>query len=167
MNKITKILISMIVITTIISDQVYANSSWHWVTTSPLTILPVAIIVTLLIEILGIKIFNTEFEIKKIVLVVTIANLVSFLAPYIERAYRFIPTTGGFSITSAFDKGPYYMILIGYLILTLIIEIPIVFILLKKESINRIRLILIIVIVNIITTGLVAVLERIACKGVW
>jgi hypothetical protein len=27
--------------------------------------------------------------------IVTLANLISFLAPYVERAYRFIPTSGG------------------------------------------------------------------------
>ncbi len=36
----------------------YANSSWHWVTTSPLTVLPCAVIFTLLIETIAVVKFG-------------------------------------------------------------------------------------------------------------
>lgn len=146
---------------------VYANSSWHWVTTSPMTVLPFAIIITLLIETISIAKFNNVRNIKKVFVIVSLANILSFLAPYAERAYRFILTTGGYSILSAFNKGPYYIVLIGYLFLTIIIELPTVFLFLKKEVSSRKKLILTIVISNITTTSIVAICERLFCIGKW
>ncbi len=146
---------------------VYANSSWHWVTTSPMTVLPFAIIITLLIETMSIVKFNNLRNIKKVFVIVSLANILSFFAPYVERAYRFIPTTGGYSILSAFNKGPYYIVLIGYLFLTIIIELPTVFLFLKKEVSNRKKLMLTIVISNITTTSIVAICERLICVGKW
>lgn len=146
---------------------VYINSSWHWLTTSPMTILPFAIIITLLIEIISISKFNDINNIKKVSIVITLANLLSFLAPYLERAYRFIPTSGGYSLSGAFNKGPYYIILAGYLLLTILIELPTVFLFLQKTASNRKKLILTIICSNIITTGIVAILERLICIGRW
>ena len=98
---------------------------------------------------------------------VGLANLLSFIAPYLERAYRFIPTSGGFSISAAFNKGPYYMILFGYLALTVIVELPVVYLMLRKESLNKKNLLLSILLSNIVTTLLVAVIERVLCTGRW
>ncbi|MDD2480685.1 MAG: hypothetical protein PHC44_08665 [Lutispora sp.] len=151
----------------LLSSAVYANSSWHWVTISPLTVLPFAVIFTLLIEtILVVKLGKVSNN-KKTFAIVSLANLLSFLAPYLERAYRFIPTSGGYSILAAFDKGPYYMILGGYLFLTITVELPIVYFLLRKESLNKKRLIVAILSSNILTTLLVAICERMICMGRW
>lgn len=165
--KMGRILFLLLIMTLVFSKNIYANSSWVWLTTSPLTILPIAIIVTLFIEILGISKLNDIKRTKTIIFVVIIANIVSFIVPYIERANRFIPTTGGFSFTAAFNKGPYYIILIGYLLLTLIIEIPIVYLSLQKYVDEKLRLIITVITVNIITTAIVAILERIICVGQW
>ena len=145
----------------------YANSSWHWVTVSPMAAFPVAVVLTLLIETAGISKFNHIRNTKKVFVIVAIANMASFAVPYLERAYRFIPTSGGYSITAAFDKGPYYMVLSGYLLLTLIIEMPIVFLLLRKGAANEKRLAVTILTVNVMTTAVVAVLERVICRGRW
>lgn len=148
-------------------SDAYANSSWHWVTASPLKVLPFAIILTLLVETVSIAIFGKVADYKKVFVVVCLANLLSFLAPYLERAYRFIPTSGGFSITAAFDKGPYYIVLMGYLLLTIIVELPAVFLMLRKDSANKNNLIASILLSNIVTTLLVAVSERMICQGRW
>lgn len=146
---------------------VYANSSWHWITTSPMTILPVAIILTLVIEIVAIiKIAKVKSH-KKVFWVVTFVNLLSYLAPYIERAYRFIPTAGNFNLFAAFNKGPYYIILSGYLLLTIIIEVPVAFFLLRKDVKNHKKLAISILGANVITTLVVAVIERMVCIGQW
>jgi len=145
----------------------YANSSWHWITSSPLKVLPFAIVITLLIETIAVVKLGKVANSKKVFLIVSLANLLSFLAPYFERAYRFIPTSGGFSILAAFNKGPYYIVLVGYLLLTIIVELPIVYFLLRKNTKNRINLIVSILMSNIITTILVAVCERIICVGQW
>lgn len=166
-HKAIRVFTICLISTMLISKTAYANSSWIWLTTSPMGILPIAIIVTLLIEVFGIsKVCNIR-KVKKVILVVFLANIISFIYPYLERAYRFIPTSGGFSITAAFEKGPYYMVLSGYLLLTLIIEMPVVYSFLKKEVNSKKKLISMILTVNIITTILVAVFERIICIGQW
>ena len=145
----------------------YANSSWHWLTVSPMTVLPFAVILTLFIETVAITKLGQVKDYKKVLLVVGLANTLSFLAPYIERAYRFIPTSGGFSLMAAFNKGPYYMVLMGYLFLTLLVELPVVYLLLRKMSSSKKKLFLGILLSNIVTTLIVAILERIICVGSW
>lgn len=144
-----------------------ANSSWHWVTASPLKVFPFAILFTLIIETAAIVLFGKVSDIKKSFIVVSMANLFSFLAPYVFRAYRFIPTSGGFNLLAAFNKGPYYIVLTGFLVLTLIVELPIVYFMLKKETKRKLGLAMSILASNIITTLLVAVCERQICIGRW
>ncbi len=145
----------------------YANSSWHWVTTSPMTVFPFAVILTLLIETFAMVKYGKVSNTKKSILVVGLANLLSFLAPYLERAYRFIPTSGGFSIFAAFNKGPYYMVLSGFLLLTVVIEFPLVYFLLKDHTTSKKSLFVSVLLSNIATTVIVAGLERLICIGRW
>ena len=165
--KIILIAICINIFLILFPSSVYANSSWHWVTVSPMVILPFAVIFTLFIETASVVKFGKVPNSKKVFLIVSLANLLSFIAPYLIRAYRFIPTSGGFSIMAAFNKGPYYMILSGYLILTIIVELPVVYRMLKKETSSKKSLITAILLSNIVTTLLVAVLERVICVGRW
>ena len=165
--KIILIAICINIFLILFPSSVYANSSWHWVTVSPMVVLPFAIIFTLLIETASVVKFGKVANSKKAFLVVALANLLSFIAPYLVRAYHFIPTSGGFSIMAAFNKGPYYMILSGYLILTIIVELPVVYQMFKKATSNKKSLITAILLSNIVTTLLVAVFERIICVGRW
>jgi hypothetical protein len=144
-----------------------ANSSWHWVTVSPLKVLPFAVFFTLLIETAAVVFVGKTVDIKKTFIVVTLANIFSFLAPGFFRAYRFIPTSGAFSLYAAFNKGPYYIILTGYLVLTLLVELPVVYFSLRKEARNKWSFIISIITSNIITTVLVAICERQICIGRW
>lgn len=165
--RLSNVMILSISFLILFQGDAYANSSWHWVTVSPLKVLPFAVVVTLLAETFAvIKIGRTE-DAKRVFLVVGCANLFSFLAPYIERAYRFIPTSGGFSITAAFNKGPYYMVLAGYLLLTVIVELPVVYLLLRRNAGSKRGLVISILVSNIITTLFVAVCERLICIGQW
>lgn len=161
------ILIFTALFTCIFSTVSFANSSWHWVTASPLKVLPFAIFFTLIIETFAIALLGKVAETKKAFIIVCLANLISFLAPYIFRAYRFIPTSGGFNLLAAFNKGPYYIVLTGYLILTLIVELPIVYLFLKKYAKAPMGLAISIISSNIITTLLVAICERQICVGRW
>ena len=145
----------------------YANSSWHWVTTSPMTVFPLAVIITLLIETFAVVKYGKVSNTRKSIMIIGIANLLSFLAPYLERAYRFIPTSGGFSIFAAFNKGPYYMVLSGFLLLTVVIELPLVYFLLKDHTTSKKCLLVSILLSNIATTVIVAGLERLICIGRW
>lgn len=150
------------------ASAAYANSSWHWVTTSPMTVLPFAIIFTLLIETVGVVRLGKVEDSKKAMKIIALANIISFIAPYMERAYRFRAVSSGISLLFAvFDKGPYYMILSGYLLLTVVVELPVVYYFLSKETVNKKQLAQAIVLSNVITTLLVAVLERMICIGRW
>lgn len=166
-KNVTSSLILTVLFVLMFSTVANANSSWHWVTASPLKVLPFAIFVTLLIETTAIVSIGKVADIKKSFIVVSLANLISFLAPYIFRAFRFIPTSGGFRLVDAFNKGPYYIVLTGYLVLTLIIELPIVYFILNKYVKDNKRLVISILSSNIITTLLVAICERQICIGRW
>ena len=54
-----------------------------------------------------------------------------------------------------------------YLLLTLIVEIPIVSVGMKKEIAGRRRAILVIGMANVITTAMVGIAERLLCYGQW
>jgi len=66
---------------------VLANSSWHWVTVSPMRILPIAIILTLAIETWGVIVYGKVEEKVRVFFIVTFANITSFTAPYIYSTY--------------------------------------------------------------------------------
>lgn len=146
---------------------IYANSSWHWLTTSPLTVLPFAIIFTLIIEIIMVIKLGKVRNYKKVIMIVSLANLISFLVPYIERAYRFRPISGEYALLDAFETGPFYIVLVGYLLLTVMVELPVVYLLLRKDSDDEKDLNKSIIFSNIITTLLVAICERLICIGKW
>ncbi|AEV69764.1 hypothetical protein [Acetivibrio clariflavus] len=161
---LSKILIGIFILSMPVT--VYANSSWHWITMSPMKILPYVIIFTLIVEIAAVFTIGKVKNFKRVFYVISLANLFSYLAPYVERAYRFIPTSG-FRISAAFNKGPYYIVLTGYLILTIIVELPIVFWMLRKHTESKKMLVISILGANIVTTVAVAIIERILCIGQW
>lgn len=166
-SRIPVALVCNCVVFILLPAAAYANSSWHWVTTSPMTVFPFAVILTLLIETFAVAKYGKVSNTKKSILVIGLANLLSFLTPYMERAYRFIPTSGGFSIFAAFNKGPYYMVLSGFLLLTVVIELPLVYFLLREYTSSKKSLLVSILMSNIATTVIVAGLERLICIGRW
>ena len=139
----------------------YANSSWHWVSqTRPYDVLPIAIIVTLLVEIVGtVRIAGTN-KIKSI-LFVLIGNLASFLTPYL------FALNSWYGFENTLNHTPFYNIGIGYFVMTLIVEIPIVYFGLHNNCTTRKKLMSVIVLTNVITTVFTCLLERILCHGVW
>lgn len=166
-SRITAVFICVCFAFVLFPAASFANSSWHWVTTSPMTVFPFAIILTLMIETFAVVKYGKVSNTKKSVIVIGLANLLSFLAPYLERAYRFMPTSGGFSIFAAFEKGPYYMVLSGFLLLTVVIEVPLVYFLLKDHTTSKKSLFVFVLLSNIATTVIVAGLERLICIGRW
>lgn len=62
-------------------SSAYANSSWHWFTKQPWTILPLVVVITLLIEV-GIICFSNRMKPRFIPLIsIVAANVLSFLFP--------------------------------------------------------------------------------------
>lgn len=145
---------------------VFANSSWHWLTdVTPFYILPVATIITIVAEVFIISKQIEKGKTDKVIFLVLVANIVSFIVPYL------LEYSNAKMVVDTFDqylhKGPTYMIGFGYLILTLISEVPIVYNGVKKNAKDKSKLLKYIFIANAVTTIVVAVLERAFCRGSW
>jgi hypothetical protein len=167
-NKI--ILLCCMLLFTLYPKTAMANSSWHWVTVSPMRVLPAAIVLTLAIETWGVVVYGKIKEKIRAFIVVTFANIASFAAPYVYRTFklnRFYGSGWSNAWERAFNNGPNFIIRSLYLILTLCIEVPLVYFLLRNHSKDKRNLLLAIIILNVITTVIVAILERLICLGRW
>lgn len=167
---VKRALLCCILLFVIYPVRVLANSSWHWVTVSPMKVLPFAIILTLAIESWGVIVYGKVRGKVRTFVIVTYANIASFIAPYIYSTYqlnRFYCSGLDYAWDRAFNNGPNYIIRFVYLMLTLCTEVPLVYFLLKNRSNNKKRLLLVTIAVNVITTIVVAVMERFLCQGQW
>lgn len=145
-----------------------ANSSWVWISESrPYDVLPFVALGTIIIEVLAINLFGSVKNTGKSLAVVTMGNLLSFLLPYAYINYFTPPYSDVYNLTEIIERGPFYTVGAVFLLLTLIIEIPVDYLLLKEDAKNRKKLILAVVLSNIITTVLVALTERLICRGSW
>ena len=143
----------------------YANSSWHWLTKSnPFDLLPYAVILTLLIEYVIIQQLNSIKNYFRLFIVICFANMASFLLPY---ATLLLPSAVGYTLEKSIYSLPIYIVGFGYLFLTLIAEIPIVYGCCKNIVTSEKRLLISIILVNTITTAMVAAAERIIYRGMW
>ena len=127
-------------------------------------------ILTLTIETWGVIYFGKIPKKLRAFIAVAFANIVSFLVPYIYSTFRLSKFYGSgwtYAWERSFNNGPNFIIGLYYLFLTLCIEIPLVYFSIRGSCRNKKTLIFTIVIVNIITTIVVAVLERIICQGQW
>lgn len=149
--------------------NVFANSSWHWVTdTRPYYILPFAIIVTLAIETLAIKFIAKVPNIAKVFCFVVIGNIISFLAPYVYASVIGVITdTPWVDLEYMVTQTEFYTVGTIFLILTVIAELPVVYFSLRKEAKSKLALTLTIIGANVVTTGAVALIERLLCHGEW
>ena len=172
--KIHKILF-FIILLFISTISIYANSSWNWFTKNPITILPWIILSTILIEITFICMLNKINKLKNIIItsiVIIIANLISFILPYIflgfiEDVYEGMGL-GFFELINIWlDKSPVYIISIGYLIITLVLEMPFIYIIISKIASDRKKLLYSVFLANVITTILTTIIERILYRGSW
>lgn len=152
--------------------SVSANSSWHWISlTNPLDIFPLVVIITLVSETLLIKKFaGTEnTKISKLFCIITFANLLSFLIPYAVEFNTWIEEKwyDGYTFSEWVMKTPFYTTGVEFLIMTLLIEVPVVFLVLRKRTDNIKRLILVLTVTNVLSTIIVAIIERMLCYGSW
>lgn len=146
---------------------VHANSSWHWISEiRPYDILPWAILGTILIEwIILWKYLKLNDKKFKVLILIVIANFSSFLFPYLFDWFWQYPMYS--SLEQLFNHGPYYIIGLSYLILTCLVEFPIIYLALRKNVSNKKKLICTIILINVLTTILIAILERIITQGSW
>jgi hypothetical protein len=144
----------------------FANSSWTWLTqTTPLFVLPFAIVFTLVVEIFSVIFFGRVATRRKATLVVTLANLASFLLPLLINwliEYPLAPE-GQTALSAFINETPFFIIGVIYLIFTLIVEMPVVYFFLNKSTNSKYRLLIAIFISNAITTAAVAAAEHLLC----
>lgn len=167
-KKIQRGILLILILWGMTERRVYADSSWIWLSKrQPYEIMPVVAVITILIEVLIILHFLKITETKRGVLIIFGGNLASFLVPYIVN-YMLLKTQMGYeNIERAFSIGPYYIVGLGYLFLTIVIELPIVYAGLKNEIKDKKKGIFVICAANVITTAFVFGVERILCYGRW
>ena len=148
------------------SVTAFANSSWHWITKSrPYDVLPFVIVFTLIAETYAIAYF-CKIESKSTVFVpVLIGNLLSYAMPFIIESQSMYGEYYG--LKGALDRGPSYTVGTAFLVMTLVAELPVVYLSLKKKAENKKALAITIVAINVLTTVAVALIERIICRGQW
>ena len=167
---IMRIIVIILVILILFPYLAYANSSWRWISRyRPFDILPAVVIMTLVVEIFMITRLGKVKNLIIASIVISVANVASFVVPYLwlhlGRNELGIPGHEHFELL--INNWPTYNVGLMYLLLTLVIEVPIVYILLKKYCTNQEKLLKAIAMANIVTTILVAVVERIISYGEW
>ena len=163
MNRKSKLMIFLavnIMLSQYLLGTASANASWDYIVTRPVALLPIAIIITLVIETIGIIKFNSISKRLKAFFFVVFGNLVSFIAP---QAINIIHI---WNDTLKYTMNPLYTIILGYYLLTVFFEVPIIYFSLKKDVDNKKKLIITIFLVNLLTTLLVFALER-AYMSLW
>ena len=148
----------------ILPQAVFADSSWCWLTdTRPFDILPPVALATIVIEVLAIWLIPNTGKLMKTAVAVILANAASFLLPYSVLVFNQVYP----KFEDALNAGPNYIVGFGFVMLTLLIEIPIVYYLLNKHVDNKKKLLWSIIGSNIVTTAMVAVIERMVTDGYW
>ena len=165
MNRNGKLILTISLGTILIPQVAFADSSWIWVTDKrPFDILPAVAAATIIIEVLAIWLIpHTGRFIKTSVVVVT-ANAVSFLFPFF---LVLVTDTWYGSFQHKLDHWPHYIVGGLFLFITLLLEVPITYLLLKKDVKNTRTLLITIIATNVVTTAMVAVVERLITDGYW
>lgn len=149
----------------IFSLTAFANSSWVWISeTRPYDVLPFVAIATLIIETAALNGFLKIGNWHRVFTGVLIGNLISFAVPYIGYSNT-TPYAGYYTLTQILQRGPFYTVGAAFLFLTVAVELPFIYFWLKKSVKNKKLLVLVTVVANVVTTAMVALVERLLCEG--
>lgn len=149
----------------IFSLTAFANSSWVWISeTRPYDVLPFVALATLIIETAALNGFLKIGNWHRVFTGVLIGNLISFAVPYIGYSYT-TPYSDYLSLHEILNRGPFYTVGTAFLIMTLAVELPFMYFWLKKDIKNKKLLVLVTVVANVVTTAMVALVERLLCEG--
>lgn len=150
----------------IFSLTAFANSSWAWISeTRPYDVLPFVALATLIIETAALNGFLKIGNWHRVFTGVLIGNLISFAVPYI--GYSNTPPYYDMPLSYILERGPFYTVCAAFLFLTIAVELPFIYFWLKKSVKNKKLLVLVTVLANVVTTAMVAVVERVLCEGHW
>ena len=167
MKSLNKIALSAVIFIISISTPItaLANSSWYWFgNIRPVYILPVIAVITITVEALAINYFGKINMPQKTVLIVISANLLSFACPYIINCFWQTPN---YPLDMLIENTPSYTVTSVFLIMTLAVEVPVVYMALRKNSESKRNLIASVILSNTVTTLLAAAAERIICRGTY
>ncbi|MBR2417106.1 MAG: hypothetical protein IKB12_00605 [Clostridia bacterium] len=146
------------------SFTAFANSSWVWISeTRPYDVLPFVAIATLIIETAALNLILKTGNWHKVFSGVLIGNLISFAVPYI--GYSNTPPYYDMPLSYILERGPFYTVGAAFLFLTVAVELPFIYFWLKKDVKNKKLLVLVTVVANVVTTAMVALVERLLCEG--
>ena len=149
----------------LLPSNVFADSSWVWISEKrPFDILPWVAFGTILIEWLCIWLIPRTGNAFKVLGIVMVANAASFLLPY---AFLKADLSWYGTFEDILDSGPHYIVSGAFLLLTLLVEMPIVYNVLKSNVQDMKKLQLTIIVSNVITTAGVAIIERLITEGYW
>ena len=144
-----------------------ANSSWMWLSEArPYDVLSFVAVITIAIETAALWWILGKQKLKKIAIVVVLANLLSFAAPYwfmYDETLR-MPLK---PFPELMEYGHYFTVGTVFLLMTLLVELPVVFLTLRKHTEKKGRFLLTVVGANVVTTLITAAAERIFCYGQW
>lgn len=156
-----------LMVTCLLPMTASANSSWIWLSEArPYDVLPFVSAITIAIEVAALWFVLGKKHLVKIAVVVAIANLLSFAAPYLflyDETIR-MPLK---PFTELMEYGYYFTVGVIFLLMTLLVELPIVFFILCKHADQKWRFLLTVVGMNVVTTLITAAAERIFCYGQW
>ena len=146
------------------SFTAFANSSWVWISeTRPYDVLPFVAIATLAIETAALNLILKIGNWHKVFSGVLIGNLISFAVPYI--GYSNTTPYYDMPLSYILERGPFYTVGAAFLFLTVAVELPFMYFWLKKSVKNKKLLVLVTVIATVVTTAMVALVERFFCEG--
>ena len=142
----------------------FANSSWVWISeTRPYDVLPFVALATLIIETTALNLILKIGNWHKVFSGVLIGNLISFAVPYI--GYSNTTPYYDMPLSYILERGPFYTVGAAFLFLTVAVELPFMYFWLKKDVKNKKLLVLVTVLANVVTTAMVALVERLLCEG--
>ena len=164
-NRYSKLTLIVSCLMALFPVNVFADSSWVWISEKrPFDILPWVALGTILIEWLSIWLKPKTGNAFKVLGIVMVANAASFLLPY---AFLEADLSWYGTFEHILDSGPHYIVSGVFLLLTLLVEMPIVYNVLKSKVQDKKKLQLTIIISNMITTAGVAIIERLITEGYW
>lgn len=170
-NKLMSCALCCLLFTAVFHITVSANSTSLWISgRCPFDLLPYVIIITLAIEALSFNKIPKIGKPFKVFCVVTITNLISFVAPYFFTYAEFSSEELSehlYSFREMLDILPTYTIGAAYIFITIAIEIPIVYNVFKDSVHNKKLLLWTIIGANVLTTIIVAVIENMLCPAPW
>lgn len=139
-----------------------ADSSWVWISeTRPYDVLPFVVVGTLLIETLGIWLIPRVKKPLKVFCVTCLGNVLSFAVPYVLCLFNPV-----YDFAQVMESH-FYTVGVVFLVVTIAIEVPIEYYLLRKETDRPKALLCAVILCNVITTVAVAAVERTLCYGWW